>query len=221
MKKFIKLIKNNLKIEQFNLKLFFLLILFFTLFLNLVKSENVRFREGTIKYISKPTIISKPFILLSTNERFYITNELYQNLIQNSNNNYNNEQNKINITKYYYFKIVDNIVYEINKEPFKNYVYEFPKIFKTKIFEFNNYDIIYILFYYNLSEFVNIKAKDQNNQNLFIYYTSLNSISIKLPKNQKLNQKLNQKFEYIKLYLNYENPYFKNLKFKNEYIIKL
>ncbi|MGC8815970.1 MAG: hypothetical protein ACP5O4_07270 [bacterium] len=214
MKRFIKLAMNNIFYIRF---LISLIIIFFNFFLLLANSQDIKFREGIIKYISKPTIISKPFILISTNERFYITNELYQNLIQNiiqnSYNNYDNEKSKFNINKYWYFKIVDNLIYEIQEKPFKDYIYEFPKIFRTKIFEFNDYNILYVLFYYNLSEFVNIEAKTQDNKNLFIYFTSPNSISIKLPKKQKI--------QYIKLYLNYNNPYFKNLNFKKEYIINL
>ncbi len=198
-----------------NKKIKIILINFFIiqfLFLNIIKSQdikenvkeenNIKYREGIIKYISKPTIISKPFILLSTNERFYITNELYQNLIQIQN---------IKNT-YYYLKVVDNIIYEINKKPFKDYFYEFPKIFKISTFKFQNYNIIYILFYYNLSEFVNIEAKSDNNKKLYIYYTSPNSISVKISKDQQL--------KYIKLILTYNNPYFNNLNFKKEYIIK-
>jgi len=199
MSRYIKQIKNN------NIKILFLLFNLFLilyLFLDIVKSEDIKFREGIIRYISKPTIISKPFIFLSTNERFYITNELYQNLTGNINNN-----------NYYYFKIIDNIVYEVNLKPFKDYVYQFPEIFRTKFFEFKDYNIFYILFYYNLSEFVQIEAKTDNNKNLFIYFTSSNSLSIKLPKDLLIKN--------IKLILKYNNPYFKNLTYKKEYIIKL
>jgi hypothetical protein len=199
MSRYIRQIRNN------NIKILFLLFnlfLFLYLFLDVVKSDDIKFREGIIRYISKPTVVSKPFIFLSTNERFYITNELYQNLIENVNNN-----------SYYYFKIVDNIVYEVNIKPFKDYIYQFPEIFRTKLFEFKDYNIFYILFYYNLSEFVQVEAKADNNKSLFIYFTSPNSLSIKLPKNLLVKN--------IKLILKYNNPYFKNLTYKKEYIIKL
>jgi hypothetical protein len=199
MSRYIRQTRNN------NIKILFLLFnlfLFLYLFLDVVKSDDIKFREGVIRYISKPTIVSKPFIFLSTNERFYITNELYQNLIENINNN-----------SYYYFKIVDNIVYEVNLKPFKDYIYQFPEIFRTKLFEFKDYNIFYILFYYNLSEFVQVEAKADNNKSLFIYFTSPNSLSIKLPKNLLVKN--------VKLILKYNNPYFKNLIYKKEYIIKL
>jgi hypothetical protein len=199
MSRYIRQIRNN------NIKILFLLFnlfLFLYLFLDVVKSDDIKFREGIIRYISKPTIVSKPFIFLSTNERFYITNELYQNLIENVNNN-----------SYYYFKIVDNIVYEVNIKPFKDYVYQFPEIFRTKLFEFKDYNIFYILFYYNLSEFVQVEAKTDDNKNLFIYFTSPNSLSIKIPKNILIKS--------IKLILKYNNSYFEDLTYKKEYIIKL
>jgi hypothetical protein len=199
MSRYIRQIRNN------NIKILFILFnlfLFLYVFLDIVKSNDIKFREGIIRYISKPTIVSKPFIFLSTNERFYITNELYQNLIENVNNN-----------SYYYFKIVDNIVYEVNIKPFKDYIYQFPEIFRTKLFEFKDYNIFYILFYYNLSEFVQVEAKTDDNKNLFIYFTSSNSLSVKLPKNLLVKN--------IKVILKYNNLYFKNLTYKKEYIIKL
>lgn len=199
MSRYIRQTRNN------NIKILFILFnlfLFLYLFLDVVKSGDIKFREGIIRYISKPTIVSKPFIFLSTNERFYITNELYQNLIENVNKN-----------SYYYFKIVDNIVYEVNIKPFKDYFYQFPEIFRTKLFEFKDYNIFYILFYYNLSEFVQVEAKTDDNKNLFIYFTSPNSLSIKFSKDMSIKN--------IKLILKYNNSYFKDLKYKREYIIKL
>lgn len=216
MKKSIKPKVNKILNKKINLnffKFFIINFLIVILFLNAIKSQdtqennkeninqNIKYREGIIKYISKPTIISKPFILLSTNERFYITNELYQNLI--------NIQNIVN--NYYYLKAVNNIVYAIDIKPFRDYTYEFPKIFRINTFEFKDHNIIYILFYYNLSEFVNIEAKSDDNKKLYIYYTSPNSISVKISKNRKL--------KYIKLILTYSNPYFSNLNFKKEYTI--
>jgi hypothetical protein len=199
MSRYIRQIRNNnIKI----LIILFNLFLFLYLFLDVVKSDDIKFREGIIRYISKPTIVSKPFIFLSTNERFYITNELYQNLIENVNNN-----------GYYYFKIVDNIVYEVNLKPFNDYVYQFPEIFRTKLFEFKDYNIFYILFYYNLSEFVQAEAKTDDNKNLFIYFTSANSLSIKFSKDISIKN--------IKLILKYNNSYFQDLTYKKEYIIKL
>jgi hypothetical protein len=199
MSRYIRQIRNN-KIKI--LFILFNLFLFLYLFLDVVKSDDIKFREGIIRYISKPTIVSKPFIFLSTNERFYITNELYQNLIENVNNN-----------SYYYFKIVDNIVYEVSLKPFKDYVYQFPEIFRTKLFEFKDYNIFYILFYYNLSEFVQVEAKTDDNKNLFIYFTSPNSLSIKFSKDMSIKN--------IKLILKYNNSYFKDLTYKKEYIIKI
>ena len=120
-----------------------------------------------------------------------------------------NIQNIVN--NYYYLKAVNNIVYAIDIKPFRDYTYEFPKIFRINTFEFKDHNIIYILFYYNLSEFVNIEAKSDDNKKLYIYYTSPNSISVKISKNRKL--------KYIKLILTYSNPYFSNLNFKKEYTI--
>jgi len=129
--------------------------------------------EGSIKYIGKPTFYNKPFILLSSLQRFYITNELYNKLLQT---NYKN--------KYYFLVIKDNVVNNLYNIPFKGYKYLFPPIKEIRKFNFKKYTAYYIIWYYNFSPYVNIYCE---NNRVSLFYTSPNSLTLKIPYEQKVN----------------------------------
>ncbi|MFN4220259.1 MAG: hypothetical protein ACK4GJ_04990 [bacterium] len=168
----------------------FLLIIFLILIKNAFSVE-IPTAEGIIKYIGKPTQYNPPYVLLSSSQRLYTTIEIYEKILNMKD-------------KYLYFKLENNKVVEFSDTLPENYTYIFPEIMKINKFEFDNYDTYYILWYFNFSPFVEITT---NEKNVFIYYTSPNSLTIRVPKNynkKKItlianysNQKIKQQKKYI------------------------
>ena len=182
-----KITKNRKTTKLITLVLFILLLSFFT-----SANNKILTAEGSIKYIGKPTSYSPPFILLSSSQRFYTTEEIYNNLIQINTTN-----------KYFYFKLEDNKVVEFSEKLPASYNYTFPDIMKIDKFEFNNYNAYYVIWYFNFSPFVELSLEEKY---IEVFYTSPNSLTIKIPKNYKekkitikaiyKNQKIKQEKKY-------------------------
>lgn len=183
-----KTTKNRKTTKLITLILFIILSSFFTSANNKILSA-----EGSIKYIGKPNSYSPPFILLSSSQRFYTTEEIYNNLVQIDSMN-----------KYFYFKIKDNKVVGASEKLPEKYTYTFPDIMRIDKFEFNNYNAYYIIWYFNFSQFVELNLEEKY---IEVFYTSPNSLTIKIPKNYKgakitikavyKNQNITQERKYV------------------------
>lgn len=159
--------------------------------------ETIETAEGSIKYIGKSSQYSPPFVLLTSSQRLYLTNEIYNSLCL-IDNLYN---------KYFYFKLENNKIVEFSENIPKSYKYNFPNIMKINKFEFSNYDTLYIIWYFNFSPFVELKITSKNIQ---IFFTSPNSINLIIPKNYQKST-----IELIATYINRE------IKQEKKYIIKI
>lgn len=157
-------------------------------------NSEVLTAEGSVKYIGKPTSYSPPYILLSSSQRFYTTLEIYNHLLTLKE-------------KYLYFKLKGNKITDFSEDTPKDYVYTFPEIMKIDKFEFDNYLAFYVRWYFNFSPFVEIKSIDKG---ISLFYTSPNSLTIKLPRNYD-----KKTLTLIATYIN------KKIKQQKKYIIKL
>ncbi|MCS7243177.1 MAG: hypothetical protein RMJ36_00345 [Candidatus Calescibacterium sp.] len=162
--------------ETVNTTFFILLLL-----LGISFSNSILTAEGSIKYIGKGTTYSPPFIVLSSSQRFYVTEEVYNKILSSEIKN-----------KHLYFKIEGNKVVSFNEQIPQKYNYTFPEIMKIDKFEFDEYRTLYIIWYFNFSPFVEITT---NEKNISIFYTSPNSITLRIPKNYK-NEKVTLKAVY-------------------------
>ncbi|MCX7758185.1 MAG: hypothetical protein N2169_01015 [bacterium] len=163
------------------------------LILSISFSNNILTAEGSIKYIGRGTTYAPPFILLSSSQRFYVTEEVYNKILSSEIKN-----------KHLYFKIKDNKVVSFNEQIIEKYNYTFPEIMKVDKFEFDEYTTFYIIWYFNFSPFVEITT---NEKNISIFYTSPNSITIRIPKNYK-NKKVILKAIYKNQNINQIKKYF-------------
>ncbi|MEN3015093.1 MAG: hypothetical protein ABDH21_03425 [bacterium] len=173
------------------------MILFIAIFLSFfyVRAETISTAEGSIKHIGKSTSYSPPFILLSSLQRFYVTQEVYDALT-----------NSKPFNKHLYFELKNNKIVSFSESPPSNYVYCFPSIMNVRKYDFDRYDVLYVTWYFNFSPFVEIKSITKN---VSIYYTSSNSVSIIIPKDQRGR---------IELVAIYEN---KNINQQKKYIIEI
>jgi len=145
-----------------------LFLVYFFIFSSNIFGFDVFTAEGSIKYLGKPTYYSRPFVLLSSLQRFYVTEEIYSYLSKNDISK-----------KYFYFVMKNNVITSLYDSPFKGYIYYFPPIKEVRRFEFNDYITYYVIFYYNFSPYVNIYPISNDVQ---IFYTSSNSLTLKVKK---------------------------------------
>ncbi|MCS7165353.1 MAG: hypothetical protein RMJ51_03635 [Candidatus Calescibacterium sp.] len=135
--------------------------------------EKIQTAEGSIQYIGKPTSYSPAFILLSSSQRFYIDQEIYNRITISQIHN-----------KHLYFILHNNKVIDFSEKIPKNYTYSFPEIMRIDKFEFDNYLAYYIIWYFGFSPFVEIIALEKGVE---LFYTSPNSMTVKVPKKYKKN----------------------------------